>query len=94
MLNKPMGSGRLNSWPSRNGLSNLENTPSIRNRTASTTRATFAANLSVVSPKTVPTATVTRSECSSPKKENIKAGSLSPVASRKEVKISTPKSSA
>lgn len=66
----------------------------MRNRTASTTRATLAASLSVVSPKTVPGEIVTKSESTSPQKENIKAGSLSPVASRKEVKISTPKSTA
>ena len=96
MMSKSANSIRLNSWPSRGGVSSIDNTPSIRGRFVSATRGPLADSLSTGSSKTVlPTSSnrENKSESSSPQKENIRAGSISPIPSRKEVNLSTPKSS-
>ncbi|KAN0083764.1 hypothetical protein V8E54_002852 [Elaphomyces granulatus] len=85
-----------NSWPSRSGLSNLDSTPGLRGRLAAVTSNCSTDNLSAGSAKTtlpISTRVPNKPQTPSPKKENIKAGSLSPIASRKEVDLSSPKSS-
>ncbi|KAL1969148.1 hypothetical protein VTN77DRAFT_402 [Rasamsonia byssochlamydoides] len=82
----------LNSWSSRTPLANIENTPAFRGRLASMTPSTLAENHQpAASPKTVPPMAMSQTRTPSPKKE--KASSVSPVASRKEIHESSPKSS-
>lgn len=84
----------LNSWSSRTPLANIENTPAFRGRLASMTPSTLAENHQpAASPKTVQPMSMSQARTPSPKKESIKASSVSPVASRKEVHESSPKSS-
>ncbi|PGH13633.1 hypothetical protein AJ80_06265 [Polytolypa hystricis UAMH7299] len=95
LANRSVNSMRLNSWAGRSGFANADATPSMRGRYANAARS-LADNLSTESSKTVMAATslgVTKSENSSPRKENTRAGSTSPLGSRKEVLLSTPRSS-
>lgn len=88
-------SARLNSWSSRNSRPNPENTPLGRPSTLSANRNSMADAVSAGSSKTIVPSSPRddSSPTSSPRKENAKAGSLSPVSSRKEIVIGTPRSS-
>ncbi|KAL2004013.1 hypothetical protein VTN02DRAFT_1076 [Thermoascus thermophilus] len=94
LIKNPVNNLRLNSWPSRTGLANVENTPVYRGRVASGSRNSLTEASAGSSKTALPVSPrVTRkAQTPSPKKENIKSGSMSPVASRKEVRVSTPKS--
>ncbi|KAL2368971.1 RNA binding protein MSSP-2 [Blastomyces gilchristii SLH14081] len=94
MMNKSVNSLRLNSWgPRSNG--NIENTPTFRGRPAFNSQGSYGDSLSTGSSKTVLPVSggVTRSENSSPRKENYRAGSTSPLGRRREITVATPKSS-
>ncbi|KAL1992444.1 hypothetical protein VTN49DRAFT_4476 [Thermomyces lanuginosus] len=97
----------MNSWPSRAPLSSLENTPGLRGRHVSAGPSIAAENHQPVSenrpptaenhqgvalPKTVIPSATDEARTPSPKKEGVKASSVSPVASRREVANSSPKS--
>lgn len=95
IVKNPM-STRLNAWSSRTSLATLENTPVYRGRISSANRSSMAETISAESSKTVVPGSPcgdSKSVASSPRKENIKAGSLSPISSRREVVIGTPRSS-
>lgn len=94
MINKSVNSLRLNSWGARNN-GNVENTPTFRGRPDLNTQGSYGDSLSAGSSRTVLpiSAGVTRSENSSPRKENHRAGSTSPLSCRREITIATPKSS-
>lgn len=81
---------KFNSWTSRNGPGGLENTPLYRGR-----RGVWTENTSGSSKANFATPTTScvesRSERSSPRKE-LKAGSLSPISSRREVIVTSPRS--
>ncbi|PGH18411.1 hypothetical protein AJ79_00480 [Helicocarpus griseus UAMH5409] len=91
MANKSVNSLRLSSWATRN-TGNMENTPTFRGRPALNT---YGDSLSTGSARTVLPVPpgVTRSENSSPRKENFRAGSTSPLGCRREIVVATPKSS-
>ncbi|KAJ9195204.1 hypothetical protein DTO164E3_6965 [Paecilomyces variotii] len=95
LMKNSMSNYRMNSWPSRTPLANMENTPVYRGRISSMNRNQNPDNVSVSSSKTalpMSSQPIIKAETPSPKKENMKAGSLSPIPSHKEVILSTPKS--
>ncbi|OJD15210.1 hypothetical protein AJ78_04509 [Emergomyces pasteurianus Ep9510] len=94
VMNKSVNSLRLSSWGSRsNGT--MENTPTFRGRPTLNSQGSYGDSLSTLSSRTVlpASAGVTRSENSSPRKENHRAGSTSPLGCRREISVATPKSS-
>lgn len=91
LVKNQVNNARLNSWSSRNGQAE---TPVYRGRMASVNRGTLT-EVSAGSSNTIMAnspCVKSHSQASSPQKENIKAGSVSPV-SRKEVIVSSPRSS-
>ncbi|KAL4946810.1 hypothetical protein BDV06DRAFT_229688 [Aspergillus oleicola] len=97
LAKNPSGNMRYNSWSSKNSPAALDNTPMYRGRLAFTPRTNWTDNVSggSGSSKTVLPSTPCaepRSERSSPHKENIKAGSLSPISSRREIIVNSPRS--
>ncbi|KAI9374730.1 hypothetical protein BJX61DRAFT_532179 [Aspergillus egyptiacus] len=95
LAKNPVGNMRFNSWSSKNSPAPLENTPLYRGRIAFANRSNWTDNISGGSSKTaLPTTprAEAHSERSSPHKENIKAGSLSPISSRREIIVNSPRS--
>ncbi|KAL4786301.1 hypothetical protein BJX76DRAFT_365956 [Aspergillus varians] len=95
LAKNPAGNMRFNSWSSKNSPAPLDNTPMYRGRLAFSNRNNWTDNISGGSSKTVLPSTPCvepRSERSSPHKENIKAGSLSPMSSRREIIVNSPRS--
>ncbi|OAX85576.1 hypothetical protein ACJ72_00037 [Emergomyces africanus] len=94
VMNKSVNSLRLNSWGSRNN-GNMENTPTFRGRPTPNTQGSYGDSISTISSRTAlaVSAGVTKSENSSPRKENHRAGSTSPLGCRREITVATPKSS-
>ncbi|KAL4872862.1 hypothetical protein BDV12DRAFT_210172 [Aspergillus spectabilis] len=95
LAKNPVGNMRFNSWSSKNSPVPLDNTPLYRGRLAFANRSNWTDNVSGGSSKTaLPTTprAEARSERSSPHKENIKAGSLSPISSRREIIVNSPRS--
>ncbi|KAA8651339.1 hypothetical protein EYZ11_000934 [Aspergillus tanneri] len=89
----PVNSMRFNSLSSRNSPGNLDNTPIHRGR-LSANRNTWMSN-TAAGPKSTLPITPRGSHHSgpgSPQKENIKAESLSPISSRREIVASSPRS--
>ncbi|KKK25220.1 hypothetical protein ARAM_001040 [Aspergillus rambellii] len=100
LVKNPVDNMRFNSWSSKNSPVALDGTPIYRGRLALANRSNWNETMSGGSSKTNSSKTVLpstpcvgpRSERSSPRKENIKAGSLSPMSSRKEVIVNSPRS--
>ena len=93
MMNKPGNGMRYGSWVGR-GMPNGDHTPSARGRVIShNTRPGVYNNGYLMRPKSATPASSARAQTPSPRKGNIRAGTTSPVPSRKEINISTPKSS-
>ncbi|KAF9885886.1 RNA binding motif, single stranded interacting protein 3 [Aspergillus nanangensis] len=90
--NQP-GNMRLNSWSAKNSPGGPENTPLYRGR-LSTNRPGWADNTSGGSKLGLVGAPCggLRSGPTSPRKENLKADSLSPVSSRKSIRVHSPRS--
>lgn len=91
---KNQANARVTSWASRNSTTHAENTPIARGRLASVNRGALT-DASTGSSKTLlanSPCLKTQSQTPSPRKENIKGGSLSPI-SRKEVIVASPRSS-
>jgi hypothetical protein len=87
------GRRALNSWPSRTPLVNIENTPGMRGRHVSAGPSALAENHQpAATPKSTASVTAAEPRTPSPKKPLVKASSVSPVASRKEVDHTSPKS--
>ncbi|KAM5436637.1 hypothetical protein McanMca71_001755 [Microsporum canis] len=97
MMNKSMNGFRAGSWASRRAPSNSDTTPSARGRFAPPNRSPLADDLSNSSSTTVlpmPRMTGSKSENSSPMKpRGMKSSTMSPIPSRKEIIVSTPRSS-
>ncbi|KAL1960537.1 hypothetical protein VTO42DRAFT_7116 [Malbranchea cinnamomea] len=100
MMNKPVGL-RYSSWTGR-GVPNGDNTPSARGRALShIVRGSMYNNGNVpkngtrtpTSPSKCKTPSPQKRSFTSPRKGNARAGTTSPVPSRKEIHLSTPKSS-
>lgn len=90
LMKSQAGNVRFNSWSSKGGPRALENTPLGRGQ-----RNAWTDNVSGGSSKMNFPATPcvkTRSEQSSPRKSNVKAGSVSPISARKEVIVTSPRS--
>ncbi|KAL2787163.1 hypothetical protein BJX66DRAFT_346324 [Aspergillus keveii] len=95
LAKNPVGNMRFNSWSSKHSPVPLDNTPMYRGRLAFANRNNWTDKVSGGSSKTVLPSTPCaepRSERSSPHKENIKAGSLSPISSRREIIVNSPRS--
>ncbi|KAL2869224.1 putative RNA binding protein MSSP-2 [Aspergillus lucknowensis] len=95
LAKNPVGNLRFNSWSSKNSPVPLDNTPLYRGRLGLVNRSNWTDNVSGGSSKTVLPSTPCvepRSERTSPHKENIKAGSLSPISSRREIIVNSPRS--
>lgn len=95
MMNKSVNGVRASSWASRRVLSNVDNTPSARGRFSSNPRGSLADDLSAASSTTVLPLSYTtgsKSENSSPRKSAVRAGTTSPMPSKREIMISTPRS--
>ncbi|KAL2827559.1 hypothetical protein BDW59DRAFT_179080 [Aspergillus cavernicola] len=95
LAKNPVGNMRFNSWSSKNSPVPLDNTPLYRGRLAFANRSSWTDNVTGGSSKTVLPTTPraeAHSEMSSPHKENIKAGSLSPISSRREIIVNSPRS--
>ncbi|KAL5338314.1 hypothetical protein BJX70DRAFT_408734 [Aspergillus crustosus] len=95
LAKNPVGNMRFNSWSSKNSPVPVDNTPLYRGRLAYANRSNWTDNVSGCPSKTALPTTPrpeARSERSSPHKENIKAGSLSPISSRREIIVNSPRS--
>lgn len=95
LAKNPAGNMRFNSWSSKNSPAAQDSTPVYRGRLAFSNRNNWTDNVSGGSSKTVLPTTPgahPRSETSSPHKENVKAGSLSPISSRREIIVNSPRS--
>ncbi|KAL6236812.1 hypothetical protein BDW75DRAFT_249798 [Aspergillus navahoensis] len=93
LAKNPAGNMRYNSWSSKNSPVPLDTTPLYRGRLGYSNRGNWTDNSG--SSKTVMPSTPCaepHSERSSPHKENIKAGSLSPISSRREIIVNSPRS--
>ncbi|QSS58854.1 hypothetical protein I7I51_08283 [Histoplasma capsulatum] len=86
---------RQRQYPHPRSNGNVENTPTFRGRPGLNTQGSYGDGLSTESSRTVLPVLggVTRSENSSPRKENHRAGSTSPLGCRREITVATPKSS-
>ncbi|KAJ5690811.1 hypothetical protein N7462_005203 [Penicillium macrosclerotiorum] len=90
LMKKPVNNARQGSFSSRS-LNALEHTPVYRGREFANRRS--FTDLSGSSKTARPESPIEpRSYMSSPRKENIKAGSMSPIPSRMEIVVSTPRS--
>ncbi|KAL4891547.1 hypothetical protein BDV59DRAFT_203452 [Aspergillus ambiguus] len=91
LVKNQFGSVRLNSWPSKNSPAGQENTPLFRGRFSSH-RNGWPENIASANSKPAFPGIPSAERRSSPRKENLKAESLSPVSSRKEIYMHSPRS--
>ncbi|KAL2822987.1 hypothetical protein BJX63DRAFT_438930 [Aspergillus granulosus] len=91
----PVGNMCFNSWSSKNSPVSLDNTPIYRGRLVFANCNNWTDNdLGGSSKITIPSTPCAepRSERSSPYKKNAEAGSLSPISSRREIIVNSPRS--
>ncbi|PLB33900.1 putative RNA binding protein MSSP-2 [Aspergillus candidus] len=96
LVRNQAGDVRYNSWSAKNSPAGLASTPLQRGRLPLASRSTWMANSasggsSMTAIPSTPCAE-SRSRASSPRKENMKSGSLSPISSRKQVAVHSPRS--
>ncbi|KAG2421137.1 hypothetical protein HFD88_000753 [Aspergillus terreus] len=95
LVKNQFGSMRFNSWTAKNSPGTLDNTPLCRGRFSSH-RNGWTDNIAGTNSKLVipgiPSGERRPGPTTSPRKENLKAESLSPVSSRKEIFMHSPRS--
>lgn len=95
LVKNQFGSMRFNSWTAKNSPGTLDNTPLCRGRSSSH-RNGWTDNIAGTNSKLVipgiPSGERRPGPTTSPRKENLKAESLSPVSSRKEIFMHSPRS--
>lgn len=100
LARNPGNNKRYGSWSTHNSPGTLENTPAYRGRLSSVNRSsTLNDNISAGSGNTALRSTPyaqsksqSKSQSCSPRKESLKSGSMSPMASRKEIVVNSPRS--